>query len=45
VSHLVILGGFTHGFLHRDIPQQATAYHGSLLEVIEHGWGKRRTLP
>ncbi len=40
VSHLVLLGGYTHGRLQRDIADDERAYIGAQLRLIELGWGR-----
>ena len=41
VSHLVLLGGATHGLLHRQVPPEALAFHEAQLRLIELGWGRK----
>lgn len=40
VSHLVLVGGYTHGLMHRQPSTQALQMHESLAHLIEHGWGQ-----
>ncbi len=40
VSHLVLLAGSTHGFLHRKPSPEALAFHEAQLRLIELGWGR-----
>jgi pimeloyl-ACP methyl ester carboxylesterase len=39
VSHLVLLGGYTHGLLQRENSARAQAFFAALQRVIELGWG------
>lgn len=41
VSHLVLLGGYSHGRLHRDITAAQRAYLQAQAQLIEGGWGVR----
>ena len=41
VSHLVLMGGCTHGLLHRQAPADALAFHEAQLRLIELGWGRK----
>ena len=41
VSHLVLLGGFSHGLLHRGASADALAFHEAQLRLIELGWGRK----
>lgn len=41
VTHLVLLGGFTHGLLQRCPSAQALAFHEAQLKLIELGWGRQ----
>lgn len=41
VSHLVLLGGFSHGLLHRGVSADALAFHEAQLRLIELGWGRK----
>ena len=41
VSHLVLLGGSTHGLLHRNAKPEALAFHEAQLRLIELGWGRK----
>ncbi len=41
VSHLVLLGGFSHGRLLRDISAAGRAYLEAQAQLIEGGWGVR----
>lgn len=40
VSHLVLLGGYTHGLLHRSLAPDALAYFDAQLRLVELGWGR-----
>lgn len=40
VSHLVLLGGFTHGLRHRNLPAETLAYHDAQVRLVETGWGR-----
>ncbi|MBL8346681.1 MAG: alpha/beta fold hydrolase [Rubrivivax sp.] len=40
VSHLVLLGGFTHGLRHRNVPAETLAYHDAQVRLVETGWGR-----
>jgi pimeloyl-ACP methyl ester carboxylesterase/DNA-binding CsgD family transcriptional regulator len=40
VSHLVLLGGYTHGLMHRNPSAQTLAFHEAQLKLIELGWGR-----
>ena len=41
VSHLVLLGGYTHGLVHRGASPEMLAFHEAQLRLIELGWGRR----
>lgn len=41
VSHLVLLGGSTHGLLHRSPSPETLAFHETQLRLIELGWGRK----
>ena len=41
VSHLVLLGGCTHGLLHRNPKPEVLAFHEAQLRMIELGWGRK----
>ncbi len=41
VSHLVLLGGYTHGRMQRDMDATARAYLEAQVQLIEGGWGVR----
>lgn len=41
VSHLVLLGGGTHGLLHRQVKPEVLAFHEAQLRMIELGWGRK----
>lgn len=41
VSHLVLMGGCTHGLLHRQVPPDVLAFHEAQLRMIELGWGRK----
>jgi pimeloyl-ACP methyl ester carboxylesterase/DNA-binding CsgD family transcriptional regulator len=41
VSHLVLLGGGTHGLLHRQVKPEVLAFHEAQLRLIELGWGRK----
>ena len=43
VSHLVLLGGFTHGLLHRAPTAEQRAYLDAQIRLIELGWGVRNS--
>ncbi len=40
VSHLVLLGGFTHGALHRNLSADDRACFEAQIRLIELGWGR-----
>lgn len=40
VSHLVLLGGCTHGLLHRRPTAEGLAYFDAQLRLVELGWGR-----
>jgi pimeloyl-ACP methyl ester carboxylesterase/DNA-binding CsgD family transcriptional regulator len=40
VSHLVLLGGYLAGLLHRSPGPQALAFHEASLRLVELGWGR-----
>lgn len=40
VSHLVLLGGFTHGLMHRQPSPETLAWHDAQLRLVELGWGR-----
>lgn len=40
VSHLIVLGGYSHGVQHRPRAKRAVEYHEALCRVIELGWGR-----
>lgn len=40
VSHLVLLGGYTHGLLLRGIAPEKRAYFEAVATLMQHGWGK-----
>ncbi len=41
VSHLVLLAGYSHGLVHREVSPQALAFHEAQLRLIELGWGRK----
>ncbi|WP_144289851.1 alpha/beta fold hydrolase [Ideonella sp. A 288] len=41
VSHLVVLGGYSHGLLHRALGDAQRAYLEAQARLIELGWGVR----
>jgi pimeloyl-ACP methyl ester carboxylesterase/DNA-binding CsgD family transcriptional regulator len=41
VTHLVLLGGYTHGMLHRAHSAQQLQLHEATAKLIELGWGQR----
>ncbi len=41
VSHLVLLGGYSHGILHRNTTPATRAYLEAQAQLIEGGWGIR----
>ena len=41
VSHLVILGGYTHGLLHRQPTPEHLQMHEATAQLMRHGWGLR----
>lgn len=41
VSHLVLLGGTTHGLMHRQVKPDVLAFHEAQLRLIELGWGRK----
>lgn len=41
VSHLVLLGGYSHGALHRGLSPAQTAYLEAQAQLVEGGWGVR----
>ena len=40
VSHLVILGGYARGVLHRGLPPERLAEFEALLQLVQAGWGR-----
>ena len=40
VSHLVLVAGYTHGLLHRNLSPQGLAFHEAQMKIIELGWGR-----
>lgn len=40
VSHLVVLGGFSHGLMFRGASAEAVAYHEAQVRLVELGWGR-----
>lgn len=40
VSHLVLLGGYTHGLLQRTPSAEALAYFEATATLMQHGWGR-----
>ena len=40
VSHLVLVGGYTHGMLQRDPSADALAFFAAKLRLVELGWGR-----
>jgi pimeloyl-ACP methyl ester carboxylesterase len=40
VTHLVLLGAYSHGLLHSAPSAEALAYHEATLRLVELGWGK-----
>ncbi len=41
VSHLLLLGGYTHGLLHRHPSAAKLALFEASAQLMEHGWGQR----
>jgi pimeloyl-ACP methyl ester carboxylesterase len=41
VTHLVLLGGYTHGMLHREPSQAQLQLHEASAKLIELAWGQR----
>jgi len=41
VSHLLLLGGYTHGLLHRQPSPEQLALHEAIVQLIRLGWGQR----
>jgi pimeloyl-ACP methyl ester carboxylesterase/DNA-binding CsgD family transcriptional regulator len=40
VSHLVLLGGYARGLLHRNLPAERIAEHEAQLMLVAAGWGR-----
>ncbi len=40
VSHLVLLGGYTHGLLQRAPSAEGLAYFEAIATLMQHGWGQ-----
>ena len=40
VSHLVLLGGYTHGLLQRSPTAEGLAYFEAVATLMRHGWGQ-----
>ena len=40
VSHLVLLGGYTHGLLQRSPSPEGLAYFEAIATLMQHGWGQ-----
>lgn len=40
VSHLVLLGGYTHGLLQRETSPEGLAYFEAVATLVRHGWGR-----
>ncbi len=40
VSHLVLLGGYTHGLLQRSPSAEQLAYIDAVATLMQHGWGQ-----
>jgi len=40
VSHLVILGGYLRGIMHRGLPAERLAEYEALLQLVAAGWGR-----
>jgi len=40
VSHLVLLGGYSHGLLQRSPSTEGLAYFEAVATLMEHGWGQ-----
>lgn len=40
VSHLVLLGGYTHGLHHRAASPESLSYFEAVATLMQHGWGK-----
>jgi len=40
VSHLVILGGYARGILHRGLPAERLAEYQAQVQLVEAGWGR-----
>jgi len=43
ISHLILLGGYTHGLMHRNPSADQLDYVDALARLIELGWGVRDT--
>lgn len=40
VSHLVLLGAYSHGLRHRGVGADALAFHEATVRLVELGWGR-----
>ena len=40
VSHLVLMGSYTHGLLHRKPSADSLAFHEATARLVELGWGR-----
>lgn len=40
VSHLVLMGSYTHGLLHREPSADSLAFHEATVRLVELGWGR-----
>lgn len=40
VTHLVLLGGYTHGLMHRQPDARQREMHATVVRLIELGWGQ-----
>lgn len=41
VSHLILLGGYSHGLLHRTLTAEQRAYLDAQVQLVALGWGVR----
>jgi len=41
VSHLILLGGYTHGLMHRNPSPKSLQWHEAIVKLVELGWGQR----
>ncbi len=40
VSHLVLMGSYTHGLLHREPSADSLAFYDTTVRLVELGWGR-----